>query len=70
MHPRFGFIMSLVAKRDIAEGEEILVNYNYELEEAPKWFQNLYQERTQSKAADYVEKKGASKFVPMRGSVL
>lgn len=42
MHPRFGFIMSLVAKRNIAKNEEILVNYNYESEYAPKWFQELY----------------------------
>ena len=28
-HPRFGDIMSIVAKRDIGRGEEVLVSYNY-----------------------------------------
>ena len=39
MHPRFGRIMGLVANRDIAEGEEITVNYNYgEREGGPAWY--------------------------------
>ena len=39
MHPRYGFIMSVVATEDIDEGEEITVNYNYSLKgENPEWF--------------------------------
>ncbi|XP_023347759.1 histone-lysine N-methyltransferase SETD7 isoform X2 [Eurytemora carolleeae] len=32
-HPRFGEIISLIAYRDILEGEEILVNYGYNFQE-------------------------------------
>ena len=39
MHPRFGRIMGLAANRDIAEGEEITVNYNYgEDGDGPAWY--------------------------------
>ena len=38
MHPRFGRIMGLVANRDIAEGEEITVNYNYGEGDGPAWY--------------------------------
>ena len=34
--------MSLVAAKDIEAGEEILVNYNYELQFAPEWYQELW----------------------------
>ena len=37
MHPRFGHIMGLVASRDIAEGEEITVDYNYG-DDGPTWY--------------------------------
>jgi SET domain-containing protein len=37
MHPRFGYIMGLVAKRDIIAGEEITVDYNYK-GSPPRWF--------------------------------
>lgn len=33
-HPRFGDIMSIVAKRDIDRGEEVLVCYNYAIHQA------------------------------------
>ena len=39
MHPRFGRIMGLAANRDVAEGEEITVNYNYgEDGDGPAWY--------------------------------
>ena len=39
MHPRFGRIMGLAANRDIAEGEEITVNYNYGDDgDGPAWY--------------------------------
>ena len=34
--------MSLVAKREILAGEEILVNYHYKLSHAPVWYQHLW----------------------------
>ena len=34
--------MSLVAKREIAAGEEILVNYSYSVSQAPVWYQHLW----------------------------
>ena len=34
--------MSLVAKREIATGEEILVNYSYSVCQAPVWYQHLW----------------------------
>ena len=41
MHPRYGFIMSIVASRNISEGEEITVNYNYDDQDAPQWYREL-----------------------------
>ena len=41
-HPRFGRIMSIVAVRDIEEGEEIFVSYNYSVPLAPPWYQQLW----------------------------
>lgn len=41
---RFGVIMSIVAVRDINEDEEILVNYNYDLECAPDWYKAAYED--------------------------
>ena len=38
-HPRFGRIMSVVAVRDIAPGEEVFVSYNYAVPLAPDWYQ-------------------------------
>ena len=43
-HPRFGHIMSVVALKTILTGEEILVNYNYDLKIAPEWYKALWQE--------------------------
>ena len=39
---RFGLIMSIVALRDIRAGEEILVNYNYDVKLAPEWYRSLW----------------------------
>ena len=41
-NPRFGRIMSVVATRDISEGEELFVNYNYKLVYAPPWYQQQW----------------------------
>ena len=34
--------MSLIAKREILAGEEILVNYSYQVSQAPAWYQALW----------------------------
>ena len=41
-HPRFGCIMSVVAVRDIEQGEEVFVSYNYCVSFAPPWYQVLW----------------------------
>ena len=41
-HPRFGRIMSVVAARDIQQGQEIFVSYNYSVPLAPPWYQQLW----------------------------
>jgi len=41
-HPVLGPIVCLVARRDIARGEEVLVNYNYDLEGAALWYRKEY----------------------------
>lgn len=47
-HPRFGHIMSIVAVRNIMPGEEILVNYNYDVKMAPDWYQSLWKHYMQN----------------------
>ena len=45
-HPRFGYIRSLVTKRDIKKDEELFVNYNYGFNNAhmlPKWYIETYE---------------------------
>jgi len=37
-HPRFGFVVTLLACRAITMGEEITVNYNYSRAIAPPWY--------------------------------
>jgi len=37
-HPKFGMVVTLLALRSITEGEEITVNYNYNLAIAPAWY--------------------------------
>ncbi len=37
-HPRFGLICALTADRDIAGGEEVLVDYGLRLADAPGWY--------------------------------
>ena len=41
-HPRYGHIMSVVAQRDIAAHEEVLVSYNYRICQAPRWYVDLW----------------------------
>ena len=41
-HPRFGRIMSVVAVKDIEQGEEVFVSYNYCVSLAPPWYQEIW----------------------------
>ena len=41
-HPRFGLIRGLEALKDIAEGEEILVNYCINLADSPEWYRIIW----------------------------
>ena len=41
-HPVFGVIVCLIAVKDIEVDEELFVNYNYGLEDAAKWYRDLY----------------------------
>ena len=36
--------MSVVATKEMDVGEEILVNYNYDVAFAPEWYQQLWQQ--------------------------
>ena len=38
----FGVIVCLIAVKDIEVDEELFVNYNYGLEDAAKWYRDLY----------------------------
>ena len=41
-YPKFGQIMSIVADRNIEQGEEIFVCYHYVMAKAPEWYQELW----------------------------
>jgi len=41
-HPRFGLIRALESLYDIAEGEEITVNYNLGMANGPEWYRLLW----------------------------
>ena len=42
-HPVFGVIVCLLAIKDIEVEEELFVNYNEPLEDAPHWYRELYE---------------------------
>ena len=44
-HPRFGAIPALQTIASVKKGEEITVNYEYALDEAPPWYQQLFAQR-------------------------
>ena len=48
MHPRHGWIRTVIAIEDIYKGDEIFINYHYPITDNPKilvpqWYQELYE---------------------------
>lgn len=41
-HPRFGLVRSITAMKDIAKGEEILVNYTMTIAKSPDWYRQVW----------------------------
>jgi len=46
-HPKFGLIVTLIAKEQILPGEEVTVNYNYHQTVAPAWYKECLQTHKQ-----------------------
>ena len=44
-HPRFGKIPGIQLLEDVKEGDEITVSYDYALDDAPPWYQELFTQR-------------------------
>ena len=44
-HPRFGKVPAIVTTCEVEKDSEILVSYDYALEEAPPWYQELFAKR-------------------------
>lgn len=44
-HPRFGPVPSVQTVADVAPGEELTVSYDYDMDEAPPWYQELFIQR-------------------------
>ena len=44
-HPRFGKVPSVKTLKSVKIGEEITVSYDYALDDAPPWYQELYANR-------------------------
>lgn len=44
-HPRFGSIPAIQTIKEITKDTEIFVSYDYDLEEAPPWYQDLFSKR-------------------------
>lgn len=51
-HPRFGLIIGLIALKDIQKGQEIYVDYGYELlkkGDQPPWFEEALEKHQNTK---------------------
>ena len=44
-HPRFGKIPAVKLTADVSPGEEVTVSYDYSLDDAPPWYQELFTQR-------------------------
>ena len=57
-HPRFGAVPSILTIKEIKAGDEITVSYDYAMDDAPPWYQELFAQRIidsykQSKSSFY-----------------
>jgi len=43
--PRFGLIPTVKTPRDMKAGEEVFCSYDYKLDDAPPWYQDLWSNR-------------------------
>ena len=44
-HPRFGKVPAVQLIEDVQEGQEVMVSYDYALDDAPPWYQELFTQR-------------------------
>jgi len=56
-HPRWGRVRSVVTLRKVAEGEELLVDYGYDLIRCPAWFRLLWNEQLGHKYKHWMDFK-------------
>jgi hypothetical protein len=56
-HPRFGPIPAVETIADINAGDEVTVSYDYQMDESPPWYQDLYTKlifKTYQESKDFV----------------
>ncbi len=54
-HPRFGLVLAVVARREIEEGDEVLVDYGYKEGEFPldhTWYHELKRKEEERRRRD------------------
>jgi len=56
-HPRWGRVRSVVTLRDVAVGEELLVDYGYDLIRCPSWFRQLWEQQLGHKYKHWMDFK-------------
>jgi len=44
-HPRFGKVPAIKLTSDVSAGDEVTVSYDYSLDDAPPWYQELFTQR-------------------------
>jgi SET domain-containing protein len=44
-HPKLGKVPGIQTLQEVKKDEEITVSYDYALEDAPPWYQELYSQR-------------------------
>jgi len=56
-HPRWGRVRSVVTLREVASGEELLVDYGYDLIRCPAWFRQLWNQQLGHKYKHWMDFK-------------
>jgi len=44
-HPRFGLIPAIVTTKEVCKDDEVTVSYDYAMDDAPPWYQELFAKR-------------------------